>query len=330
MYRERRTDMKNYTRHIICLCLSLLLLLSLPVLSFADAPAKDNDDASWSISESGDLLCYGEERYLPLELSNDYFNLSDFSKEGTVLWGEQEMGVAVSFDNADLVVLYKDSMDVVGGNCKNFYYKEEVISKARALLEGPITNYKLNDSYYISDVESALIKEILSRLSDKGETVDVSKLDDVEQYELLGYFKKGLPTKRIGVFLDSEQGCYYVSYKGLTNSHFTADGALSTREGEVTAVLLTDEESQALKEALEDYTFTNPSINEDFPPFIYYLFLFIGIASFGFFTPLAILIFSAVMLIRRKTLHPVRYVALALLSILWILLALLITLLLLI
>ena len=71
--------MKKYIRSFICLCLSLLLLLSLPALSFADAPAKEDGEASWSVSESGDLLCYGEERYLPLNLSSDYLNISDFS-----------------------------------------------------------------------------------------------------------------------------------------------------------------------------------------------------------------------------------------------------------
>lgn len=319
--------MKKNLRSYLALFLSLFLLLCLPTLSFAE---EEEAAAEWRIDESGDLLYYGQERYLPFDLSYDYLNLWDFSKEATVLLNDRELSVAICDDNPDMVLLYEDSEDYTDGGCKHLYYKESALAEAKALLEGEFTSYKLNDEFYISKVENALIEGILSRYEEQKQTVEVFELENADQYELLGYFKMGLPLKKLGVFLDSDKGYYYVSYQGLTNDRFTSDGKLSTREGQVSALLLTEEESAAISDALYDSTFTNPTVSEDPPTALLYVFFFIGVALFGIFSPLLIVVFAVIMLVRKKTLHPARYVALGLLSIAWIVLALLVALLILI
>ena len=320
------------SKKICSLAFSLLLFLLLPLGAFADTQVL-YPEGTWSLSEeSGGLFC-NETEYERLPLS-EFHNLHASVKHlGKITIGEDSYIVGASEKDPDLVFLYENSSQILTGSFHSAYYAKSRLSTVAPFLNGVFDGHYLDARDADRHADSEKVEALYAALKSHGDETDVTLFYGASVYKLYGTYKGGALTTRLGAFYKTLNAVYYVDYASLPNSAFNSDGALSLREGNtVPALLLEGEQLAFFEDTLEngDELESFKAYGDPPSPVIFWIMLIASSAVLGFILPLVPLVLSIVMLIRKKTLYPYRYVILSVLSLLWMLLFLLIFLVLLI
>lgn len=322
--------MKNATKYF-ALALSLLLFLLLPCGAFAAQPEQEYPEGQWRTKEGSDSLFCDETEYVRLPLSSAYGVRASVKRSGSITINEEDYFVGVAARDPDLVFLYENRSQIQLWMFHSAYCRKDALSNLDGFLSGSYDGYFLDTTGYERTADKAKTEKLRASLAAKGTEIDVTLLKDAKIYDLYGTYRQGVLIKEIGGFYKTLSGVYYVDYAALPNSAFDSSGNLSTREGTVKALLLEGDDLSFFEETIE-----NGEILDDFkefgdppPAIVFWIMLIASSVFFGFLLPLIPLVFSVVQLIRKKTRHPRSYIAIAVLSLLWTVLFVLILLILL-
>lgn len=314
-------------KKILILFFAMLLVLLLPLGAFGeDAPAPEGEpvypEGSWSLGAHGESLLCDDQVYERLPLSPLYDVYASVKRLGTITIENENYYVGASVKDTDLIYLYENASQIRTGNFHSAYYAKERLSKMDGFLNGTYEGYFLHGQGNERIAEEAQIATIRKALKDRGTETDVTLFTEAEKYWLSGVYREGALTVKCGVFLKTLTDVYFVDYTTLPNSALDSSGYLSTREGTVKALRLEGEMLSFFEYTLNDAPTVDyyEEIGEPPPALLFWILLIVSYLFLGIVIPLVPLIFSMVMLIRKKTLHPSRYVVLCVLSILWILL----------
>lgn len=225
------------------------------------------------------------------------------------------------------------------------YFKGEA---GRYVLRVPYLagGYTSRDRFYDMSDEFA---EALLSVSDSGtgKTYEVSDLERLEIMELCLHDESGMLSTILGAVYTMPDGRYgFVDYATLNNSHFDADGNFSYRQGQVTVYDLGDdfasemkrgsdgEKNYALDQSItyEYYEYHDEDmgiIGSDYTDEEAIAAFWIIFVMAGYLVPIAPLVVGLVFVHSKKMSHPKRWYIVAGLSLLWILLAVVVTVLLL-
>lgn len=356
---------KNFRALSALLLLSVLLLSVFCITAGAVPPIDDGENGvQWIYINadhtklSGDGVTYEQvdlpEQWQLLRLIGEKYVYMN-SPRGYATGSEQTGETIYSYEKGGyLVYVYDTAHDEVA-----LYCESGKLTTLKAYFEGiegkhvvryvysSTQNFNPNDNYY--DINDAFAGELLS-LSQKGNGVktDVTQLKDCTLYELRFHDHSGLLSTLRGAVYELSDGSYgYVDYSTLDNSHFDADGNFSYRQGEVTVYPIDDFFSDLKRNSDRVYSLKKSNtyeINE----YDNGMGIIGGIggsnhtkdsaiASFwiifvmvGYLLPVAPLVLGLVFANSKKMSHPKRWYVVAGMAVLWMVLAVALTVLLLV
>ncbi len=236
----------------------------------------------------------------------------------------------------------------------SFYYRSDMMAQFQYYAEGRGNRYVLRDpmgdpndfdtrdGYY--DVSIELVESLKNASKSEGYTVNVTDLQGLGKMELRHMDPSGMLTTLKGVIYAMPDGTYaWMDYATLDNSHFDADGYFSYRSGQVTVydmgtdfmtVLEQNAGERYQKYAKYTFEFDELALNDPLDGMnsssSYNEGSFMALMILvGYLLPIAPFVVALVFARSPKMSHPKRWYMVAGMAVLWILLAILLTVLLL-
>lgn len=325
-------------KKILCVILSLVFALSLVTTVWAQ------EENLWEVSSDGAVLYCEDREYYGYSIGGaDVFN-----PESAYLYSD---AIEINGEFLDLCVP-KGTSEIVSVGYHSFgvfspekYY---VTEKGRELLDdlydGSYSFVRLQNYNGFSAGLSDMSLELLERLdSFEGETedLDVRELFEDECYNVLVYDATDtIEHTHAGIFKKNSD-FYYVNFDALDNSYFDSMGYFSFREGTVTALKL---DGELKKQVWSHVTSAGARITEyeyadgySFEPDEYYggaeyfgessgaaIFFWVFVLIIGFAAPLAAGITGICLALSKKPGRNKRWLVLPILSVVWMLAAVLI------
>ncbi|MBQ9779707.1 MAG: hypothetical protein IJW00_02060 [Clostridia bacterium] len=349
---------------------ALFLLMSLLISAFcvtvsATPPIDDGENGvQWIYVNadhtklSGDGVTY-EQVDLPAEwqllklIGKKYIYMN--SPRGYATGSEQTGETVYSYEKGGYLVYVMDhANDEVAIYCESgkmatlqaYFNGTEGKYVIRNVYDNP-QEFTPRDEYY--DITDSFAEEILSLTQKgKGEKVDVTDLKDCPLFELRFHDDSGLLSTLRGAIYEMHDGSFgYVDYAALDNSHFDADGNFSYRRGEVTVYTIDDFPSELKRNSDGSYKVNNSYTYEyheyendmgiiggiggsDYTDEMAITSFWIIFVLLGYLVPIAPLVIGLVFAHSKKMSHPRRWYIVTGLAVLWIILAVALTVLLLV
>ncbi len=329
--------MKKTKRMIAFLVMILALASVLAIGASAEkAPAPEDDEIStdWVLSADGYTMTRGKQSYTWYDLPNDvrsrpyevyeYYqtirlqeNDKAYSYESSI--GQPYNGGEVS---EDMVYLYYAT-----SNYDTVYVTANGKRMLDSFVQGNYARYELCTTPYMS--QSTEVSENMIPAFRHGISVDleVSLLEDYSSYYIIGYDETLSFVRIIGEVFDCNGNYYYFHYDELENYHFTADGTLSLRRGTAPAYMIPDSTSADVDTAVEHLDYFSSDVmyeGMDLTPLDGGIAMGFSIVMFSpllFVLPCVTLILGTVLACLKAVPHRRGWLAVALLSLLWLLLS---------
>lgn len=254
-------------KRLFALTLVLMLISCLSLSVFAtEEPSETEQDYEWVLSEDNQTLTWGDEVYTRYEIpENDWFRPYMFYEYNqtmdTGMYGtyyvdligqpvleETEDDVVIC---ADMAIIYDymadDAVILVFVN----EYGEQILD---AYMAGQYEKYDLSFGYGYNNkcapISENMVKTWNAATPDL--EIDVTTLKDASHYEILGYDQTLTLAHVIGAVYEIDGQYVYLHYDKLDNNHFDADGNLSFRSGTVPALRLNSQQTEVVDNAIED------------------------------------------------------------------------------
>ena len=339
-----RSEPKNGTRRaslcaflIVALLLTLPLTLSLPCAAESETP---REAVEWQLSEDEYTLTGNGRTYtrcdeLPVGQKVNTDTLYVF--ENTVRLDGRTMSVVASSPDAEVVWLTSTISDLWDDPYATaVFVTKEGRDALEAMAAGQMSSWRLEDdnSLFSSTKQASFDGDLLRRMNDltATEEVNVSVLKGCVRYDILGFDSTGTVYTVCGAVYEERDRYLYVNYLSLGNQYFDADGNFSYRSGQVSAIrlegdvlsdfLATTDRLKAVSTSViyEDELTFNPDEEMETSIAAFWGCLII----FGFILPIAPLVVGLVMPHSAKRGYPTRWYLVALLSAVWIVIAIVI------
>ena len=202
------------------------------------------------------------------------------------------------------------------------YVTENGAAALDSFMDGDFAHMRLTDAYMDSVINEAVVSEWDG---EGGEyvTVEVTDLEDMYWYEVVGYDASGCLSHVHGAVYITDGGYLYINYDALDNSYFDSEGCFSYRKGTVSALVLDGADALLVDELVSEMEYIDGYTYEDsfgsvfgdpLTGFITFVFLWV-IA--GVVVPAAMI---SAGLILSKTKKP-HWLVLSLLGAIWLVLA---------
>lgn len=339
-----RSEPKNGTRRaslcaflIVALLLTLPLTLSLPCAAESETP---REAVEWQLSEDEYTLTGNGRTYtrcdeLPVGQKVNTDTLYVF--ENTVRLDGRTMSVVASSPDAEVVWLTSTISDLWDDPYATaVFVTKEGRDALEAMAAGQMSSWRLEDdnSLFSSTKQASFDGDLLRRMNDltATEEVNVSVLKGCVRYDILGFDSTDTVYTVCGAVYEERDRYLYVNYLTLGNQYFDADGNFSYRSGQVSAIRLEGDVLSDFLATMERLKSVSTSvIHEDELTFDPDEEMETSIAAFwgcliifGFILPIAPLVVGLVMPHSAKRGYPTRWYLVALLSAVWIVIAIVI------
>ena len=318
------------TNRLIAITAMLLILASLLSLSVSAEETQESEE--WVLSPDGWTMSRGDMVYdfYALPESTWFRPHTVYSYYQDIMLENHPYASQIGQPNAEgymeeMVYLYSSSQE---------YDSVYVTAAGKEILDDFIAEnfarYELCSSYY----QSAELEEetVVASFFDAGAlTIDVSALQGCPSFFVIGYDETLTFASVIGEVYNFKETYYYIHYDMLENNNFTADGYLSLRSGTVPAFPLAAS-TQAEIEAAEE------NLKYHYPTFTYETYMLAPTSGYGemiiflvmlspclFVLPCITMVTSGVLACIKPVPHRKSWLLVALLSLLWILLATLVS-----
>ncbi len=348
---------KNFRTFGALFLLFTLLIAAFCVTASATPPIDDGENGvQWIYVNadhtklSGDGVTY-EKVDLPadcrlMEIGKRYVYMN--SPRGYATGSEETGETVYSYEKGGYLIYVTDRYY----DAATIFCREDMLSALQDYFKGAAGQYVLrtawlesgqfngNDKY--SYVPESLADELMSlSKSTEGVKMDVSVLKNCDIRELRLQDKSGLLTTVKGAVYAMPDGSFgYVDYATLDNSHFDADGNFSYRQGKVMVYTLSDDLGEQVNAWLGDSYYLDGGNVYEYHEYENDIGIIGGndytnesaIAAFwvifvmgGYLLPIAPLVIGLVFANSKKMSHPKRWYAVTGMAVLWILLAVTLT-----
>lgn len=338
------SEPKNGTRRAsLCAFLIAALLLTLPLtlsLPCAAESETSREAVEWQLSEDEYTLTGNGRTYtrcdeLPVGQKVNTDTLYVF--ENTVRLDGRTMSVVASSPDAEVVWLTSTISDLWDDPYATaVFVTKEGRDALEAMAAGQMSAWRLEDdnSTFGSTKQASFDGDLLRRMNGLAATeeVNVSVLKGCVRYDILGFDSTGTVYTVCGAVYEERDRYLYVNYLSLGNQYFDADGNFSYRSGQVSAIrlegdvlsdfLATTDRLKAVSTSVihEDELTFDPDEEMETSIAAFWGCLII----FGFILPIAPLVVGLVMPHSAKRGYPTRWYLVALLSAVWIVIAIVI------
>lgn len=316
-------------------CLSALIL---PCTAMVASPYNHN---TWEMAEDGTWIHYKQITYTYYDAPAEWHILPERALvyDDPIVWNGTEYQVYADKESASILwLLDQETQEIL-------LYTTDT---GRLLLEDYAqernVHYYLAQNITTSRCRRSLLPtttfETLNHLtSSSAITVDVRDLRTLTRYDILMYDKTEVVYRVCGAIYEKQGGFLYVDYRALNNTYFDADGNFSYRSGHITATSFTAKEGEFLDACMGSmtefhtkYIYENDNgftLDEESNVAAQIAVFWVFFVLIGYILPIAPLVVGLIMPRSAKHGYPKRYYVIALLAIVWMCLAGLMTLLLL-
>ena len=340
----KRMALKQTSRFSKILTVLLLVLVTVSAFCLFVGAEDSSDGVMWQVLDnryeriSGDGVIY---QLIELPVGCETFSLAPTYCYANPPEGYEASGSVFSTEHGGYLIGV-----TYFGQEVYYYCREDMLDEQQAFLNGESGDYVFrtpaedtrqflsSDVFY--DCTSDLAEALLSDDTTDTVTCDVTLLKDLPKLELRLRDKSGMLITQLGTLYFFEDGsCGFVNYSKLDNSHFDADGYFSYRQGSVTLSVPSPEILSEVAECTEtgyslyasyDY---EEAYGEDYYDSLKDSF-WVLIVFVGYLLPIAPLTVGLVFANSKKMSHPKRWYIVAGLAALWLLLAVVLTVLILI
>ncbi|MBE6563017.1 MAG: hypothetical protein E7660_04710 [Ruminococcaceae bacterium] len=318
-------------KRIISIVLALFMLASLAVTVSAQEA-----EPEWSLSEDGKTLADGTNEYMLYSA----FSIENFSPEEAFVYEEAVTDkdfvyydVTVPKSNNDIICLAESENWFYGSIYVTVEGKKSLDALCNSMYGyARICNYNVMFGGY-GDIDVEFLMELDSF---KGEVLEINvrELAELDTCSVYVYDSTDTIEHLHGdVYMDGDN-YYYINYDALDNSYFDADGYFSYRSGTVAALKLNEDQvavfnkvSSNLEDRYTEYDFSGSLDMDDiFSADVNFMnekgagvFFWIVSAIIGFAVPLAIGVLGIVFALSKKPGKNKKWLALPVLSLLWML-----------
>ena len=337
----KHMDIKKASRFFLfkLLLLVLVTLLTVSILTLFVGASESSSGVTWKVLDnryqriSGDGVIY--ER-IELPACCEKFPLAPMYQYANAPEGYETYGSVFSTEQGGYLV------GVTYFDGETYYYcREDMLSEAQAYLNGEsgryvfrtptgdTWNFHETDIFY--DLSEDVADALLSDESAEDLTCDVTLLKHLPKLELRLCDKSGMLITHLGTLYCFDDGAYgFLDYKKLDNSYFDADGYFSYRQGSVTLSMLPAALAKEITESTtEGYHLRSTYAYEIAYEDGYYENMedafWVLIVFAGYLLPIAPLTVGLVFANSKKMSHPKRWYVVAGLAALWLLLAVVLT-----
>ncbi|MBE6577980.1 MAG: hypothetical protein E7653_07605 [Ruminococcaceae bacterium] len=314
----------------ICLLAALVLLFA--NLLMPSVFAEETDDfTKFELSADGKTLLRDGERFEIYQSSRLFY-----SDPRTVYEYENTVDMTLGEDGETYACrVYASSKNanvlwVQGVRQSYLYVSSAGKTELDAFLDGTSVRYTLENKGMNADISNEEIKGLddASRQPINAIVVDVTTLADQQRYDVVTRDATYSFAYVHGAIYYIDNQYYYVNYEMLGNNYFDADGNFSYRSGSVpltpvdamTASVI-DQTVQNLAEYDVEYTYESESWDAEASKSVFWV-LFVVV---GFLAPIPLLVLGLVLPVKRKAKDGKRWYSLAVLGGLWLLLAIILT-----
>ncbi len=312
--------------------IALLLIMTLSALPCAAASRDKAETVKWTLSGDESSLTGNGKTYTLYNMIPGW----EISPSGIYVYNQtfrldgQSVQIMTSLDSGEFVWLF-DSGDEV-----SMYVTAEGKRMLDALAAGETSSLWLENS---SDDRAAILSDaLIGRMDAPGahdmRNVPVSSLAFLTRYDICGYDATGTVRTVCGAVYKTSEGWLYVDYRPLGNQYFDADGHFSYRTGEVTGSLLNQDVCRDLVELadnmpIRNVTYTYELLDDiedpDFSDDTSIALFWVSFILLGYLVPIAPLVVGLVMPHSAKQGYPKRWYLLSMLAVIWIAIAIGIT-----
>ncbi|MBR7116963.1 MAG: hypothetical protein IKC87_04565 [Clostridia bacterium] len=295
-------------RLLLLLIVALILSLCLSACSVEDEGDKY---IKWELSEDMKTLTDGTDTYTRVKIPAGYSLENKFYYYYNGIYHNE------SYYQVESAELGSNIIYLDGARGTIAYCKGDGEEKLRKFLDGEYTSAKLYSmvDYTITDIDNSLVQS-LEALTDGGTTHDVTKLEDLDYYNVWIFGHEENLMTVTGTVFDVDGVLHYMKYSDLDNSNFDSYGDFSFRSGSVTLYPLTDDLSTSVSatfESLEDYRIISdseyvysdselPSIELDESSA--FVVLIVLAVVFGIILPAVPLAFALYFLYKKRVAYP--------------------------
>lgn len=293
----------------------LLLIITVLILSLcltACYVEDTNQYIKWEVSEDMKTLTDGTYTYTRVKIPDGYSLENKFYYYYNGVYYD-DFYYQVQSAAPDSDIIYLD-----GARGTFAYCKGDGEEKLREFFDGNYTSAKLYSmvDYTITDIDNSLVQS-LEDLSEGGTTHDVTKLEELDYYNVWIFGHEENLMTVTGTVFDVDGTLHYMKYRELDNSNFNSYGDFSFRSGTVTLYPLTDDLSSSVRDAfehLEKYTLISdseyvysdtgfPSVDLDENSA--FVALIVLATVFGIILPAVPLAFALYFLFKKRTAYPI-------------------------
>lgn len=321
------------------LALVLITLLTVSTLCLFVGASESSSSVTWKVLDnryqriSGDGVVY--ER-IELPVGYEKFPLAPMYQYANAPEGYEASGSVFSTEQGGYLI----GVTYFGG--ETYYYcREDMLSEMQAYLNGESGRYVLrmptgdtwdfraSDIFY--DLSEDVADALLSDENAESVTCDVTLLKNLPKLELRLFDESGMLITHLGTVYCFDDGTYgFANYKKLDNSHFDADGYFSYRQGSVTLSMLSPAlAKEIVASTTEGYNLRSTYEYEVAYEDDYYENLedafWVLVVFAGYLLPIAPLTIGLAFAHSKKMSHPRRWYVVAGLAALWLLLAVVLT-----
>lgn len=337
----KHMDIKKASRFFLFKLFALVLvtLLTVSTLCLFVGASERFAGVTWKVLDSryqrisGDGVIY--ER-IELPAGCEKFPLAPMYQYANSPEGYESSGSVFSTEEGGYLI----GVSYYGG--ETYYYcREDMLSETQAYLNGESGRYVLRtptgdtwnfretDIFY--DLSTDAAEALLSYESAEEVSCDVTLLENLPKLELRLCDKSGMLITHLGTLYCFDDGAYgFVNYQKLDNSHFDADGYFSYRQGSVILSMLnpaltkeivaSTAEGYQLRSTYEYEVAYEDDYYENMEDAFWVLIVFAG-----YLLPIAPLTVGLAFAHSKKMSHPKRWYVVAGLAALWLLLAVVLT-----
>ena len=301
----------------LLLCLTLMLCLPLGIF------AADEQVPEWHLSQDEQTLIY-DVAYTRYEMDMHYVWLRPhglYRYEQTVDMRDQKyltVAQAILQKDEENLVLCQDTVWLYGAmpTPVAVYVNDQGAERLDDFVAGNYAQYVLATGSWSGSSEAYPDYDMIESWTDSKPDVevDVTALDGLDSYELLGYDATMTVARRLGRVFDLGNAYIYVQYDNLQNNHFDAEGELSFRQGTVPAYEISDADAIDLNRALANsIPYDNGFETQEIPltatdGMVGSILMLLMLSPFTLLVPLAVLILSIIMLCVRRERNKKRWI----------------------
>ena len=327
---------KNPAKKIFLVLISAIVLLS--IFSFSafadDGDESENKSTVWELSDDGKTLKGDDTVYTRVDLPAGY--RVDFSSE-YVYASEIETDL-FEYGSCTPVSPQKNRKVVCLVNYREDTYYTYVTHKEKTSLQfffnNVISKFRIqnpNNSMQYTEFPETLILHLdnLARSDEQNAEFSVHSLKDNLYVEFIGRNQSDYMSTTFGAVYKIDYEYYYINYTKLDNEYFDADGNFSYRSGNVSLTKIDDgtvtkiqDYKNSMTEHSYEYEYEEPDTDFGLDETGAKVLFWIIFVFFGFLVPIAPLVVGFLFARSEKRGNPKQWYLVALLSLAWMILSL--------